>query len=194
VRLITYNSIMSEEHTKDRIGQTRLLWRMLFVGLLALVLGAAMAYVGWHIAKQDSNFRRPIGDFEMVLLVVGALIVGPLGLGSSLAAVAGLLLRRRFRLRTLFIAISVFGVLIAKPSYLIRDYLRSWEGYGVAFPVPSFFPSAVPLTSNQWIGTLHAASGRAAAMIALAACFLPFFILTIFLRQRRDTSDNPISD
>jgi hypothetical protein len=183
---------MSEEHAKDRIGQTRLLWRMFFAGLLASVLGAAVAYVG-YMAILDGKARRPIADFELALFAVGAIVVCPLGVGSSLAAATGLLLAPRFRLRPLLIAISVFGVLIAVPSYVFQGYLYSWEGCILVFPVPSFFPGEHTARYSEW-GTLHAVSAHIAVTVALAACFLPFFILAIFLRPRRTISENPISD
>jgi MFS family permease len=183
-----YTGRMSEAQISD--GAVRLTpWRILLIGMLLTGLGTGMAYAGWHMLRADIDSRRPFPDSEMGLFAAGALIVGPLGIGTMLAAMAGLVLVRGFRLRTLLILIAAAGVLLAVCSGAIRDYLRSWNGYGLVIPVPSFVPLSTAVTSSQWVGPLHGVSGYCAAAIALIVGCLPFLTLPVILRRRRASPD-----
>lgn len=167
----------------DRATKVLRLRRLFWVGVLAALAGVAVAYVGVRILATHLSNAGPYcmdGGRGMMLLAVGSGLIAPLGIGAILAAGTGTLLVRKFRLRTMLIAVTccALGLAVCGPwiARTIEDSTTS-DTVGFTIYVSADRPSQSPAGLYYSVISVQIVSPLSISIAALSFVGLPFLLM-----------------
>ncbi len=173
----------------DRTVQSRRLRRLLVVGIAVMAVAILLAYFGF--ATVSASVSTPSGSdgragIEMVM--IGLLLVLPLGIGSVLAATGALVVLFPYSLRGLMMAVAISGVFMASWLLLVQPHLVERVHFDRAqgeLGLMVLEPDRTALSSpGRWIARMYIVPWVPVAVVWALLGGLPILLLLPILRWR----------